>query len=83
MVDAAAAPLAAISVRLDTPVAVVIGPEGGLSPIDLAELEAASAETVHLGPRVIRSRLAGFFAAAVLLATAGELHAAVATERPE
>lgn len=83
VVDAAAAPLAALSVSPDTPVAVVIGPEGGLSPIDLAELEAAGAETVHLGPRVIRSRLAGFFAAAVLLATAGELHAAVATERPE
>jgi 16S rRNA (uracil1498-N3)-methyltransferase len=83
VVDAAATPLAAISVNRDAPVAVIVGPEGGLSPADLAVLDAAGAEAVHLGPRVIRSRLAGFFAASLLLAAAGELNTAVAAERPE
>ncbi|HEY4869062.1 MAG TPA: RsmE family RNA methyltransferase [Candidatus Dormibacteraeota bacterium] len=83
VVDAAATPLATISLDPNAPVAVVVGPEGGLSPADLAVLDAAGAEAVHLGPRVIRSRLAGFFAASLLLAAAGELNTAVATERPE
>ncbi|HEX3605463.1 MAG TPA: hypothetical protein VH134_06040, partial [Candidatus Dormibacteraeota bacterium] len=36
-------------------------------------------EEVHLGPRVLRSRLAGSVAVAVVLARLGELDAAVAT----
>ncbi|HEY6380114.1 MAG TPA: RsmE family RNA methyltransferase [Candidatus Dormibacteraeota bacterium] len=51
-------------------VAVVIGPEGGLSPGEMSMLEARAARAVHLGPRVLRSRLAGTIAVALLIASA-------------
>lgn len=40
-------------------IAVVVGPEGGISPRELSELEAAGAQTVRLGPHVLRSSSAG------------------------
>ncbi|HEX6443735.1 MAG TPA: 16S rRNA (uracil(1498)-N(3))-methyltransferase, partial [Streptosporangiales bacterium] len=49
-------------------VVVVVGPEGGIAPAELAELEAAGAERLRLGPTVLRSATAGTVAAAVLLA---------------
>lgn len=58
--------------QLDVPpagdVVVVVGPEGGVTPDELATLEAAGAVTVRLGPTVLRTSTAGTVAAGVLLA---------------
>lgn len=50
-------------------VALVVGPEGGISPEELDALREAGAEVVLLGPHVLRSANAGP-AAAVLLSAA-------------
>jgi 16S rRNA (uracil1498-N3)-methyltransferase len=71
-------PLARIGLDPSIAAALVIGPEGGLGPRDLADLEAAGAEEAHLGPRVLRTRLAGAVAASILMARCGELGHAVA-----
>jgi len=60
------------------PVAVVIGPEGGLDERDRALLHTAGAIEVHLGARVMPSRLAGFLALSLVLSTAHDLDTAVA-----
>lgn len=49
-------------------VVVVVGPEGGIAPTELAELTSAGAEPLRLGPTVLRSATAGTVAAAVVLA---------------
>ena len=74
------APGATTGVRFDArrPVAVVIGPEGGLDERDRGVLRAAHATDVHLGSRVMPARLAGFLAVSLLLASAGDLDVAVA-----
>lgn len=71
-------PLARVGLDPAVPVALVVGPEGGLGPRDLAELETAGAEEAHLGPRVLRARLAGALAVSILLARCGELAQPVA-----
>jgi len=48
-------------------VVVVVGPEGGISPTELAAFEAAGALTVRLGPSVLRTSSAGMAAVAALL----------------
>jgi len=58
--------------------ALVIGPEGGLAPEELAAIRGAGGEEVHLGPRVLRARLAGAVALGILLARLGDLDAAPA-----
>lgn len=54
-------------------IALVIGPEGGLDAADLAVLRQRDAGFVHLGPRVLRARLAGVVAVSLLLGAAGEM----------
>lgn len=49
-------------------VLVVVGPEGGIAPGELAALVAAGARPVRLGPTVLRSSTAGPVALAVLSA---------------
>lgn len=70
-----AAPIADIALAGDAPVACVIGPEGGLGPGDLSTLHAAPSweREVHLGERIVPSRLAGFMAVTLILAARGEL----------
>ncbi|MDO4243017.1 MAG: 16S rRNA (uracil(1498)-N(3))-methyltransferase [Actinomyces sp.] len=51
--------------------AVVVGPEGGISEAETAGLEAAGAVTVRLGPHVMRTSSAGPTALAVLAQRAG------------
>jgi 16S rRNA (uracil1498-N3)-methyltransferase len=63
--------------------ALVIGPEGGLAPEELAAIRAAGGEEVHLGARVLRARLAGAVAVAVLLARLGDLDAAARPAPPD
>ncbi|MCC9204679.1 16S rRNA (uracil(1498)-N(3))-methyltransferase [Arthrobacter sp. zg-Y769] len=47
-------------------IAVVVGPEGGISPAELAALRGVGAVAVRLGPHVLRSSTAGPSALAVL-----------------
>ena len=46
---------------------LVVGPEGGLSPEELAAFAAAGATAYRLGPTVLRTSTAGTAALAVLL----------------
>lgn len=62
-------------------VACVIGPEGGLGARDLSTLDAAGAQHVHLGERIVPSRLAGFLAVSLILNACGELDRAPAEFR--
>jgi 16S rRNA (uracil1498-N3)-methyltransferase len=49
----------------------IVGPEGGLSPAEVAALTGAGAVDAHLGPTVLRTSTAGVVAASVLLSRAG------------
>jgi 16S rRNA (uracil1498-N3)-methyltransferase len=60
-------PLAAAETPAAGEVVVVVGPEGGLSPEELAVLTGAGATAYRLGPTVLRTSTAGTAAAAVLL----------------
>jgi 16S rRNA (uracil1498-N3)-methyltransferase len=61
-----------------TSIAVVVGPEGGLDPAEVTAQQEAGATTAHLGPRVLRARLAGVIAVSTLLGAAGDLDTPVA-----
>ncbi len=50
----------------DEPVVVVVGPEGGITPEELASLEGAGALAASLGPHVMRTSSAGAAALAIL-----------------
>lgn len=54
-------------------VALVIGPEGGLSPAEIAQAARAGVRGVRLGPRVLRTETAGIAALAVLQSARGDL----------
>jgi 16S rRNA (uracil1498-N3)-methyltransferase len=46
---------------------VLVGPEGGLAPGELADLDRRGAYRAHLGPRIFRAENAGAFAVFLLL----------------
>jgi 16S rRNA (uracil1498-N3)-methyltransferase len=50
----------------DRPLVLVVGPEGGIAPDELAAFDAAGAEPVRLGDTVLRTSTAGPAALAVL-----------------
>ncbi|WP_240126786.1 16S rRNA (uracil(1498)-N(3))-methyltransferase [Thermomonas alba] len=52
---------------------LAIGPEGGWSPRDRAQLDAAGFSGLRLGPRVLRTETAGLAAIAALQTLAGDL----------
>ena len=60
--------LAGQALPSDGDVLVVVGPEGGITPEEVAQLEAAGAVAVRLGRSVLRSSSAGPAALAVLSA---------------
>lgn len=64
----ATTPLASLDVPADGSVVVVVGPEGGLAPDELAAFEGAGAVTVRLGDEVLRTSTAGLAAVSALLA---------------
>ena len=53
--------------------ALVAGPEGGLSERDLQTLKAAGFRGLRLGPRILRTETAGIAAIAALQALHGDL----------
>lgn len=54
------------------PAALVIGPEGGFSPVELAAAESAGLTIAGLGPRILRSESVALAAAAVVLSRSGD-----------
>ena len=54
-----------------TDIVLVVGPEGGISPEELAQFAEAGAKPHRMGPTVLRTSTAGTAAAAVLLARSG------------
>lgn len=66
---------AASSLRDSTvmPTRLIVGPEGGFAPSEVARATAAGSTIVSLGPRILRARSAGVAAATLLLAAAGDL----------
>ncbi len=67
--------LASAPFERDQPCAVCIGPEGGFLLEEVQELVALGARPVTLGPRVLRTTLAGVVAVTALLARSGDLEA--------
>lgn len=63
--------LTAYAPRADRNVALVVGPEGGISAAELEALEAAGAQRVRLGDTILRTSTAGPSALAVLNAKLG------------
>jgi 16S rRNA (uracil1498-N3)-methyltransferase len=57
---------------LAPPAEVVIGPEGGFSPAELAAATAAGAALAGLGPRILRSRTVAVAVAAAVLSRTGD-----------
>jgi 16S rRNA (uracil1498-N3)-methyltransferase len=61
-------PLADLPVPGRGEIVIVVGPEGGISPDELAAFAAVGAEPVRLGSSVLRTSTAGVAATAALLA---------------
>jgi 16S rRNA (uracil1498-N3)-methyltransferase len=66
--EAAADPLAGLTVPAAGEIVVVVGPEGGITERELAMLGAAGAHVVRLGDTVLRASTAGAAALAVVCA---------------
>jgi 16S rRNA (uracil1498-N3)-methyltransferase len=66
-----AAPLAEAALPSDGDIVLVVGPEGGVAPEELAAFETAGARPHRLGHSVLRTSTAGTAATAVLLARTG------------
>ncbi|MFF7244069.1 16S rRNA (uracil(1498)-N(3))-methyltransferase [Embleya sp. NPDC008237] len=69
--ESAAAPIATAATPTEGDLVLVVGPEGGVSPDELAAFAAAGASAYRLGPTVLRTSTAGVSAASVLLARSG------------
>ncbi|HTZ43584.1 MAG TPA: 16S rRNA (uracil(1498)-N(3))-methyltransferase [Jatrophihabitans sp.] len=63
--------LASVSLPASGEVLLVVGPEGGVAPEELAAFADRGARTVRLGPEVLRTSTAGAAALAVLSAGSG------------
>jgi 16S rRNA (uracil1498-N3)-methyltransferase len=68
--ETATDPLSAVDLPNHGDVVVVVGPEGGITDSELAELVAAGGRPVRLGPEVLRSSTAGPAALAILASAA-------------
>ncbi|THA26496.1 16S rRNA (uracil(1498)-N(3))-methyltransferase [Streptomyces sp. RKND-216] len=66
-----AAPLATAPLPVDGDVVLVVGPEGGVSPEELAAFAEAGAEPYRLGRTVLRTSTAGTAATSLLLTRTG------------
>ena len=64
--EEAATPLSAVPLPRSGEIALVVGPEGGIDPAELAAFEAAGAVPVRMGDPVLRTSTAGAAAVAAL-----------------
>ncbi|MEU3981209.1 16S rRNA (uracil(1498)-N(3))-methyltransferase [Streptomyces sp. NPDC026672] len=69
--ESGTAPLATAELPAEGEIVLVVGPEGGVSPEELALFEEAGARAYVLGPTVLRTSTAGTAAAALLLGRTG------------
>ena len=69
----ATASIASMPAPGDGACALAVGPEGGWSPRDRAQLEAAGFTGLRLGPRILRTETAGIAAIAALQSRFGDL----------
>lgn len=69
--EEATQPLATVALPAGGEVVLVVGPEGGISPEELAALGSAGATPVRLGATVLRTSTAGVAALSVLNARTG------------
>jgi 16S rRNA (uracil1498-N3)-methyltransferase len=51
---------------------IVIGPEGGFTPVEVAHMQGAGATAASLGPRILRSDSVAAAAAAIVLSRSGD-----------
>ena len=63
----------ALGGKLPAEIAIVIGPEGGITPEEIAQLKDIGARVVTLGPRILRTETAGMAALAGILTLTGDL----------
>lgn len=56
-----------------TDLAIVIGPEGGMSPDEIEQMKAADCLSVTLGPRILRTETAGLCAMSALFCLYGDM----------
>lgn len=71
--DAASDLLGAVKPVASTGVALLIGPEGGFAPEELAAALRAGVQSARFGPRVLRTETAGMAALAALQSMFGDL----------
>ncbi len=64
--ESATVPLSAVALPDAGDLVLVVGPEGGISDVELATFTAAGATPVRLGPEVLRTSTAGVAAVAAL-----------------
>ena len=64
--EEATVPLSTVELPAAGEIVLVVGPEGGITPDELAAFEAAGAQAVRLGSSVLRTSTAGPAAIAVL-----------------
>ncbi|GAA4786346.1 16S rRNA (uracil(1498)-N(3))-methyltransferase [Corynebacterium canis] len=64
--EEASVPFASLNYRAAAEVVLVIGPEGGLSPDEVARFTEAGAQAVRLGPEVLRTASAALVALSAL-----------------
>ncbi|PKV85667.1 16S rRNA (uracil(1498)-N(3))-methyltransferase [Streptomyces sp. TLI_146] len=69
--DAPSEPLATAELPAHGEIVLVVGPEGGVSPEELAAFAQAGARPYRLGPSVLRTSTAGTAAAALLMGRTG------------
>lgn len=55
-------------------IALLIGPEGGLSPAEITQSEQSGYQSLKLGPRIMRTETAPLAAIAILQAQWGDIH---------
>ncbi|WP_133477519.1 16S rRNA (uracil(1498)-N(3))-methyltransferase [Cognatilysobacter segetis] len=65
--------LRTLDLGADAALCVAVGPEGGWSPLDREQLQAAAFGGLRLGPRILRTETAGLAAIAALQARFGDL----------
>ncbi len=67
------APIGTLVSPADTAISLVVGPEGGFDPAEVAAVTAAGGKIATLGPRILRCETAPLAALAVLMERSGNM----------